>query len=199
MKTKLLIATRNAHKVGEIAAILPDCFEIASLNDLPEAPEIEENGATFAANAALKAVGISRLFKGLVLADDSGLCVDALGGAPGIHSARFAGEHGNDAANNALLLEKLAGMPQEAPFSARFVCSLCLAQDGAVLAELEGKVEGQISLEVSGVGGFGYDPLFIPMGYDKSFGELDAQLKNEISHRAKALDALRDYFACRSF
>ncbi len=188
---KLIIATRNAHKTQEIAQILPDCYQVSSLANYPDAPDVEETGDTFAANAALKALGISSYTDGLVLADDSGLCVDALGGEPGIYSARYAGEHGNDAANNTYLLEKLKALPAEqAPFRARFVCSMCLAQNGQVIAAFEGTVEGHITLTPEGSEGFGYDPLFIPDGYNTSFGQLPAEVKNAISHRSKALQML---------
>ncbi len=193
---KLTIATRNAHKTQEIAQILPSSFEVCSLANYPDAPEIVEDGDTFLANAALKAVGISRCISGLILADDSGLCVDALGGEPGIYSARYAGEHGDDEANNAYLLDKLRALPAEqGPFTARFVCAMSLAQDGAEIAAFEGKVEGHITLSPEGKHGFGYDPLFIPLGYDTSFGLLPAEIKNAISHRSTALAMLSDYLA----
>lgn len=193
---KLVIATRNAHKTQEIAQILPQEYQVCSLAAYPDAPEIEEDGTTFAANAKLKAVGISQCIAGLILADDSGLCVDALAGEPGIYSARYAGEHGHDQANNAYLLDKLRALPAEqAPFTARFVCAMSLAQDGVELAAFEGHVEGHITLTPSGEQGFGYDPLFIPHGYDLSFGELPADVKNAISHRSNALNLLREKLA----
>ncbi len=193
---KLIIATRNAHKTEEIAHILPDSFQVVSLAAYPDAPEVVEDGDSFAANAALKSVAISACYEGLVLADDSGLCVDALDGAPGIHSARFAGEHGNDAANNAYLLQKLralAGGDEKMRFPARFVCAMSLAEAGREIACFEGVVEGHIALDAQGSGGFGYDPLFIPVGYDASFASLPPSVKNAISHRANALAALREY------
>ncbi len=193
---KLIIATRNAHKTSEIAQILPSTFQVESLAAYPDAPDIVEDGDSFAANAALKSVGISACYDGLVLADDSGLCVDALDGAPGIHSARFAGEHGDDAANNAHLLDKLralAGGDESQRFLARFVCVLSLSEAGREIVSFEGVVEGHIALDLRGEGGFGYDPLFIPVGYSDSFGVLPSEVKNSISHRAKALAALREY------
>lgn len=165
--------------------MLPEEFEVHSLADFPEAPEVEETGTTFAENAALKACGISALLPGMVLADDSGLCVDALGGAPGVMSARYAGEHGNDAANNQRLLQELAAHP--APYTARFMCCMCVAEGGRVLAEYTGKVEGSITLSPAGEHGFGYDPLFVPAGYDCTMAQLSAEQKNAISHRADAL------------
>lgn len=190
MTTTLIVATRNSHKVKEIGAMLPAGYEVRSLADYPTAPEVEETGVTFAENAALKACGISAVLPGLVLADDSGLCVDALGGAPGVMSARYAGEHGNDAANNERLLRELAGCGTAR--TARFVCAMCVAEGGRVLAEFEGKVEGTIAEVPAGAQGFGYDPLFVPMGYDCTMAQLAPECKNEISHRA---DALRQFLA----
>ena len=186
----LTLASRNRHKAEEIAAILPPHFTVKTLADYPELPEIEETGTTFAANAALKACGISALIPGWVLADDSGLCVDALGGAPGVYSARYAGEHGNDAANNAKLLSDLAALPADTPRTARFMCAMCLAEQGQIKTEVCGKVEGCIANAPSGANGFGYDPLFIPVGYSCTMAELSAEVKNTISHRADALRLL---------
>lgn len=183
----LTLASRNRHKAEEIAAILPPHFTVKTLADYPELPEIEETGTTFAANAALKACGISALIPGWVLADDSGLCVDALDGAPGVYSARYAGEHGNDAANNAKLLADLAALPADTTRTARFMCAMCLAEQGSIKTEVCGKVEGSIAHAPAGANGFGYDPLFIPCGYDCTMAELAAEVKNEISHRADAL------------
>lgn len=191
MKKTLIVATRNAHKAQEIAAILPEGYEVRTLADYPQAPEVEETADTFAGNAALKACGISTLLPGLVLADDSGLCVDALGGAPGVMSARYAGEHGNDAANNARLLQELATL--QPPHTARFMCAMCLAEGGQVLAEFTGKVEGRITATPAGEHGFGYDPLFVPAGYDCTMAQLPAEQKNAISHRADALRQLMDW------
>lgn len=187
----LTIATGNAHKAAEIAAILPPDCTIRTLADFPDVPPAEENGRTFAANAAQKALALSEHVQGWVLADDSGLCVDALGGSPGILSARYAGEHGDDAANNRKLLGELQAMQGQAPFRARFVCALCLAKEGRVVAELEGTLEGAITLRPRGAHGFGYDPLFVPCGYgDTTLAELPAEVKNRISHRARALEQL---------
>lgn len=192
-RTILTIATGNKHKAQEIAAILPPHFEVRTLADYPQVPEVEETGTTFAENAALKACGVSAALPGLVLADDSGLCVDALGGAPGVISARYAGQHGNDAANNAKLLADLAALPADtAPHTARFMCAMCLAEGGHVLAEFVGKVEGCITPTPAGCGGFGYDPLFVPQGYPCTMAELPAEEKNRISHRA---DALQQFIA----
>lgn len=190
--TILTIATRNAHKAQEIAAILPPHFTVRTLADYPTLPDVEETGTTFAENAALKACGISAALPGLVLADDSGLCVDALAGAPGVYSARYAGEHGNDAANNAKLLADLAALPADTAKTARFMCAMCLAEGGRVKAEFIGKVEGSITATPAGKHGFGYDPLFVPHGYTCTMAELPAEEKNRISHRA---DALQQFLA----
>lgn len=190
--TILTIATRNAHKAQEIAAILPPHFTVRTLADYPTLPDVEETGTTFAENAALKACGISAALPGLVLADDSGLCVDALEGAPGVYSARYAGEHGNDAANNAKLLADLATLPADTPKTARFMCAMCLAEGGRVKAEFIGKVEGSITATPAGEHGFGYDPLFVPHGYTCTMAQLPAEEKNRISHRA---DALQQFLA----
>ena len=176
---KLIIATRNRHKTEEMAAMLgPDWMveDLAALRDLPEA---EENGNTFEENAAIKALAASRALEGLVLADDSGLEVDALGGAPGIRSARYAGEKATDQENRDRLLEELARLDHvaEEPMTARFRCAMALAEEGKMLATFCGAVEGRIVLAEAGTQGFGYDPLFIPDGYDETFAELDPETK----------------------
>lgn len=194
----ILIATRNAHKAQEIAAILPPEYKVSTLLDLPDAPEVEETGHTFAANARLKAEGISAVFSGLVLADDSGLCVDTLNGAPGVLSARYAGEHGRDADNNAKLLRELSVLRGWAPFPARFVCALSLAENGHEIAHFCGTVEGRITLHPRGLQGFGYDPLFVPHGYTCTMAELPPAAKNTISHRGNALRQFADWIRCRA-
>ena len=180
---RLLIATKNAHKTGEIAAILGDDWQVEDLTRHPEIAAPEETGATFAENAAIKAVAASRLFPGFVLADDSGLEVDALGGAPGVTSARYAGPGATDADNRARLLRELRAFPSPA----RFRCVIVVARDGVVLGTFSGAVEGAIVAEERGAGGFGYDPLFVPEGFTQTFGELPAATKNGLSHRACAL------------
>ncbi|MEQ2007497.1 MAG: non-canonical purine NTP pyrophosphatase [Limisphaerales bacterium] len=218
--TTLLIATRNAHKVGEIAAILGDGFACRPLlKEFPAAPVAIEDADTFAGNALKKAESLSGWLVGLpaaergglgaertfVLADDSGLEVDALGGAPGVHSARFAamdsGHEGNspDADNNAKLLRLLADVPQ-AKRTARFRCVLALVEVNRAVPLLtpklfDGACEGWIDFAPRGSGGFGYDPLFIPLGQEKSFAELGEGVKNGLSHRAKALAKLREWFS----
>jgi XTP/dITP diphosphohydrolase len=223
--TTLLIATRNAHKTGEIRAILGESFRYRTLQDFPEAPEVVEDASTFAGNATKKAVALARWLSQatapagdslediLVLADDSGLEVDALGGAPGVHSARFAaldtGKPGNSPTpeNNAKLLRLLQRVPSEQR-AARFRCvvaltpvlarpresasPVCLADEFELQTRpFDGVCEGRILSELRGSGGFGYDPLFVPEGYDQSFGQLPEEVKNRLSHRAKALEKLR--------
>lgn len=184
----LLIATRNAHKASEFARILPPQFELRTLADFPGAPDPEETGTTFEANAAIKAESISAVFPGLVVSDDSGICVDALGGMPGVYSARYAGTHGDDEGNNRKMLAELGALPESArPFTARYVCAISVARGGKELACFVGTVEGQITLNPSGTGGFGYDPLFVPAGYDCTMAEITAEEKNSISHRGEAL------------
>jgi XTP/dITP diphosphohydrolase len=187
---RLLLATRNSHKTREFAEILGDNFEVRDLTGELELPVVKETGATFAENAVLKAVETSKHFRELVVADDSGLEVDALQGAPGIYSARYAGEHATDAANVAKLLAELVEC-DPGPHSARFRCSLALAQGGEILETFDGVVEGTIVRAPRGRAGFGYDPVFQPQGFDQTFGELSAAEKNRISHRAQAIRSLR--------
>jgi XTP/dITP diphosphohydrolase len=185
MIRRLLVATKNAHKTAEIRAILGAGWIVEDLSGHPEIPAPDESGATFEENACIKAEAASRIFRGLVLSDDSGLEVDVLDGAPGVQSARYAGSHGDDAANRARLLRELAGRPQ--PWTARFRCAMALAEGGRTAATADGRVEGRIIAEERGDGGFGYDVLFVPEGYEETFGELAAEVKNALSHRARAL------------
>jgi XTP/dITP diphosphohydrolase len=187
---QLLLATRNPHKTREFAEILGDGFEIRDLADAAELPAVEETGLTFEANAILKAVETSKCLPGLVVADDSGLEVDALDGAPGVYSARYAGPGATDADNIAKLLGELARF-DSAPVSARFRCALALAQEGRILHTFSGLVEGTIVGAPRGRAGFGYDPVFQPRGFEQTFGELSSDEKNRISHRARAIRALR--------
>ncbi len=189
---QLLLATRNSHKTLEFCEILGGEFAVRDLLAEPAAPVIEETGATFADNAILKAVGISKQFPGLVVADDSGLEVDALDGAPGVFSARYAGPEANDHDNIERLLSELCGRSLTGPPSARFRCVLALARDGELLDTFAGAVEGTIVDEPRGGDGFGYDPVFQPAGLTKTFAELSAVEKNRISHRAQAIRLLRD-------
>jgi XTP/dITP diphosphohydrolase len=224
----LVIATHNTHKVGEIRAILGEEFHCLSLADFADPPEVVEDAGTFAGNAMKKALALAAWLsrtqpaihagadgKVFALADDSGLEVDALGGAPGVHSARFAaldtGKPGNSptADNNAKLLRLLANVPL-AQRTARFRCVLavtpvlrpepgsaspvCLADEAELRTELfEGACEGRIVSAPQGKGGFGYDPLFVPAGHDQTFGELPEEVKNQVSHRAKALAKMKTW------
>lgn len=172
--------------------MLGDTIIVSDVNTIPTLPEVEETGTTFEANAILKAEAISMHVPGWVLADDSGLEVDALAGEPGIYSARYAGIGASDRANLDLVLKKTEHVPSPKR-TARFRCVLALAQEGKTVATFEGSVEGSLTESLSGIGGFGYDPIFIPEGYTQTFGELPATLKNEISHRSRALKAFREF------
>jgi len=226
--TTLLIATRNAHKVGEIQAILGAGFRCLTLKEFSDAPAVVEDANTFAGNAAKKAVELAKWLNiqhspsniqhplpDFVLADDSGLEVDALDGAPGVHSARFAAldksENSHDADNNAKLLRLLKDVPLEKR-TGRFHCVVALVPvpDGKVKSaspvcyadEFEvqtfgGACEGRIQFSPSGQGGFGYDPLFVPDGFNQSFAELGEDVKNQLSHRAKALEKLKTFFTTK--
>lgn len=226
MKT-LLLSTRNPHKIQEIRTLLGDAFDYLTLVDFPDAPRVEEDADTFAGNAAKKAVELAawlaarqisnlefQISDSWVLADDSGLEVDALGGAPGVHSARFAASDqdsaGNspDAANNAKLLRLLKEVPWEKR-TARFRCVIALTAVRAASAvsksaprlassdrhvELfDGTCDGRVGFAPRGLAGFGYDPLFVPDGFEQTFAELGEETKNGISHRAKALLKLRQW------
>ena len=193
---RLLIATSNAHKTLEIRAILGPAWEVTDLTAHPDVPSPEETGATFAENAEIKALSASRVFDGIVLADDSGLEVDALAGAPGVRSARYAGPGATDADNRAKLLRALNGVRGKAR-SARFRCAMVLAKAGAVLGTFEGAVEGVIVHGERGEGGFGYDALFVPEGHCETFAELPPSTKNALSHRARALAQAAAFLAQR--
>ena len=184
---KLFVATHNQHKLREIGEILPD-FTVCA-----EDPDVEETAPDFAGNALIKARAIAALHKGCwVMADDSGLEVDALGGEPGVRSARYAGEPTNTPANNALLLKNLSGKTDR---RAHFTCCVALVDPQGKEHVVEGRCYGTIAQTASGVGGFGYDPLFVPDGYDKSFAELTADEKNAISHRGRALAEVKQLLA----
>lgn len=187
----LLIATSSRHKLGEISAFLARLpYRIVGLDSFPPVDAPEENGSTFEENALIKARAYSAAFNVPCVADDSGLVVDALGGRPGIFSARYAGPNADDAANNAKLLAELDGVP-DPQRTARFVCCcVYLAPDDVPHIEI-GTVEGRIAHAVSGSHGFGYDPLFVPDGYEQTFGELDPTIKAAVSHRSKAFRKLR--------
>ncbi len=188
----LLVSTRNVHKLREIKMILGSSFQVSDLSAVKNAPEIAETGRTFEENAALKAITISRLHHDWVIADDSGLEVDALGGAPGVFSARYSGEGATDLRNNALLLRNLERVARD-DRRARFRCVIALARAGHEFANFDGAVEGTIADRPKGSRGFGYDPLFIPAGFRETFGELPPAVKNHLSHRAMALAKLRHW------
>jgi XTP/dITP diphosphohydrolase len=186
---QLLLATRNAHKTREVQEILGREFEVRDLSTHPEVPETPESGKTFEENATLKAIAVSKKLPDLVIADDSGLEVDALGGAPGVYSARYAGQNATDKQNIDKLVSELARI-ERAKRSARFRCMIALARDGKLLGTFEGVVEGVIVEPPRGRGGFGYDPIFVPQEFEQTFGELPAEVKNRISHRARAIRLL---------
>ena len=187
---ELLLATRNQHKTLEVAQLLGDEFHVVDLSGLAIG-KIEETGKSFAENAILKAIAVSKGRELRVIADDSGLEVDALDGAPGIYSARYAGENASDSENIDKLLRELRNVSGEKR-SARFRCVIALAQNGKVLGTFEGVVEGRIVDLPRGTSGFGYDPVFQPNGFAETFAEIAAAQKNKISHRAKAIAALRE-------
>ena len=207
---QLIIATRNVHKTREIQRILGPDFAIGDLSEHPEIPEVLENGRTFEENAALKAIAASRRLSGFVIADDSGLEVDALDGAPGIYSARYASEKASDKQNIDKLLGELsrrqvwrnhasclheAGQVADLPHfpPAHFRCVLALARSGQILGTFEGVVAAIIVDLPRGRNGFGYDPIFLPKGFDQTFGELAPAEKDRLSHRAHALEKLRAF------
>lgn len=194
----LLIATGNAHKLEEIRALFPeDGTRLISFADLPETPpEVIEDADTFIGNAILKATQMAAFSGHWTLADDSGLAVDALDGAPGIFSARYAGTHGDDAGNNAKVLSELAHLADPAQRTGRFVCAVAIANpDASIVKTVEATVEGHIDFEETGDHGFGYDPMFIPEGHSESFGMLDPAIKARISHRANAVRLAADSWA----
>ncbi|HEU4432711.1 MAG TPA: RdgB/HAM1 family non-canonical purine NTP pyrophosphatase [Pyrinomonadaceae bacterium] len=198
--TSLLLGTRNPGKIHEIKLILGDvALGLCSLNDFPDVAVAIEDAATYAENAILKARFYARATGLPVLADDSGLEVDALGGAPGVLSARYAGADATDSDRRTLLLSELAKVSELAKDGdenrrARFVCAIAIASvDGQVLNLSEGICEGTITFAPRGTSGFGYDPLFVPDGYDQTFAELSDEIKNQISHRARALIKLREF------
>ncbi len=174
----LILATRNAHKTEEIRHLLGHLYSISDVTTHPALPHVEETGSTFLENARLKALGISSLVPGLVLADDSGLEVDALSQAPGVYSSSFGGEEGNHEKNNARLRREMADQSQR---SARFLCVLVLAKNGKEIANFQGSVVGEIARHPAGKEGFGYDPLFIPEGHSQTLAELGPEVKSTLS------------------
>ena len=187
------MATRNPHKTRELQQILGAKFTVRDLHAHPEISEIAETGTSFQENAKLKALAVSTKLPGLVIADDSGLEVDALGGAPGIYSARYAGANATERDKIDKLLRELERVRAiDDRRRARFRCVVALARNATLLGTFEGIVEGMIANEVRGDFGFGYDPIFIPQGFEQTFGELPREVKNTISHRAQAIRTLAD-------
>ena len=184
---RLVLGTRNRHKVEELHGLLgPSQIVLATLDDFSQAVEVVEDGETFAANAALKATLQSRHLGEWVLAEDSGIVVPVLSGAPGVYSARYAGPQATDEANNARLLRELVGQPPERR-AAYYVCHIALADpSGVICAQCEAKCHGRIGLHPAGSGGFGYDPLFEVIEYHRTFGELGPLVKRVLSHRSRA-------------
>jgi len=188
---RLLFASRNAHKTREIQQILGPEFEVRDLSAYPKISETVESGESFEKNAKLKAIAVSKKMPGLVIADDSGLEVEVLDGAPGIYSARYAGAKATDKENIDRLLNELARIgAKRDQRRARFRCVLALGRNGQMLGTFQGIVEGSIVDQPRGLHGFGYDPIFVPSGFEQTFAELLAEVKNRISHRAKAIRAL---------
>ena len=184
---EVVVATRNRHKVKEIRKILGDLkVKVSSLEGFGKIPEVVEDKKTFEENASKKARIISKFTHRLTIADDSGLEVDALGGKPGVRSARFAGKEQDYIKNNKKLLKALEGIPSRNR-RARFVCAISIAKDGKVLGVVNGACAGKISFEMKGKTGFGYDPVFVSPRYGKTFAELGPKIKNRISHRYRAL------------
>lgn len=186
---KLIIASNNAHKIVEIKQILGHMFDdVQGLQEAGYSIDVVEDGNSFRENAMKKAVEVAKITACAALSDDSGLCVDALDGAPGIYSARYSGEAATTQTNNAKLLAELGGVPE--PRRAQYVCDMVLCfPDGDTICA-SGVCQGQILQKEMGEGGFGYDPLFMPDGYTKSFGLIPAEEKNRISHRFKALQGI---------
>ncbi|MFE7593458.1 RdgB/HAM1 family non-canonical purine NTP pyrophosphatase [Kitasatospora sp. NPDC057512] len=192
MSTRLILATRNQHKVTELRAILADAgldVELVGADAYPEIPDVPETGVTFAENALLKAHALARATGLPAVADDSGLCVDVLNGAPGIFSARWSGKHGDDRGNLDLLLAQLSDIA-EPHRGAHFFCAAALALPDGTERVVEGRLLGTLRTAPSGDGGFGYDPILQPLGETRTCAELTADEKNAISHRGKAFRAL---------
>ncbi|MFI6156594.1 RdgB/HAM1 family non-canonical purine NTP pyrophosphatase [Kitasatospora sp. NPDC051170] len=192
MSTRLILATRNQHKVAELRAILGEAgldVELVGADAYPEIPDVPETGVTFAENALLKAHALARATGLPAVADDSGLCVDVLNGAPGIFSARWAGKHGDDLANLDLLLAQLSDIA-EPHRGAHFFCAAALALPDGTERVVEGRLLGTLRTAPAGTNGFGYDPVLQPLGESRTCAEMTAEEKNAISHRGQAFRAL---------
>lgn len=198
---RIVIATHNTHKTSEFRTLLGDAWQVEDLTAHPHLPVPEETGSTFEDNATIKALAASEALGPdiLVVADDSGLEVDALGGRPGIYSARYAGPGAGDGGNLRKVLEELAAADVRGKArSARFRCVLVLARGREKIAAFAGAVEGIMANEPKGGGGFGYDPAFIPEGHCETFGQLPSETKNALSHRARALTKLLEFLSSSS-
>ncbi len=188
---ELLVATTNKKKLREIKDILKDMdVSLVSFADYPKIPRIVENGETFAENAAKKAVAAARYFKKLSLGEDSGLCIEALGGKPGVYSARFAGRSKDDQRNNLKVLRLMKDVPR-AQRRAYYACAVAVADQEGLKGVVEGRCYGRIGFEMRGTAGFGYDPLFVIPRYNKTFAELGEEIKHTMSHRFRALKKAR--------
>jgi XTP/dITP diphosphohydrolase len=185
---RLVLATRNAHKVSELQRILAG-FHVVGADAFPGVPDVAETGVTFAENALLKAHAVARATGLPAVADDSGICVDVLGGSPGVFSARWSGRHGDDRANLELLLAQIADVPDEHR-SAWFACAAALALPDGTERVVDGRLDGHVVRAPRGSGGFGYDPIFAPDGDDRTLGEYAPEEKDAISHRGRAFRAL---------
>jgi XTP/dITP diphosphohydrolase len=192
-RRRIVLATRNPYKIEELRRILASAgvegIDLVSLVDIPDAPEVAETGLTFVENAVLKGAAIAAATELPAIADDSGLSVDALGGMPGVFSARWAGRHGDDSANLELLLGQLGDVSDDRR-TATFVCAAALAVPGRPVIVEEGRVSGRLIREPRGTNGFGYDPIFVPDGETRTTAELPSADKDAISHRGRALRAL---------
>lgn len=189
--TELVLATKNEGKVREFREIMKDLpVKILSLKDFPDFPEIEEDGKSFEENALKKAKVLARFTKDIAIADDSGLAVNVLNGAPGIFSARYAGAGATDLQNNLKLLDALKGVSMKDRV-ATFKCAIAVVAPDGIEEVVTGECRGRIGFEIKGTAGFGYDPLFIPDGFDETFAEIGIKTKNMISHRYKAIMAVK--------
>ena len=199
----VIVGSMNPQKAAEMATLLADMdVPVRSLREFSDVKAVAEDGVTFAENARLKALGLARQVVGPdvlgLVADDSGIEVDALDGRPGVYSARYAGEGATDPERVQLMLDELRDVPSERR-TARFRCHIAFSDGERILLETEGVVEGRIAFSPAGDFGFGYDPIFIPVGYDRTFAELGAAVKHKISHRAQALRKFRDALAAVSY
>ncbi len=191
---EIVVATRNKKKLAEIKELTRDLgLKVLSLEDLPDAPYVREDGKTFSENADKKALKIARFSGRLTLGEDSGLCIDALGGAPGIASARFSGKDKSDLKNNLKVLRLLEGLPLKKR-SAHYVCAVSIADKDGIVGRSVGKCDGRIGFEMKGSKGFGYDPLFTIPKYQKTFAQLGEKIKHTMSHRYKALKKAKVIF-----